>query len=104
MSHYTEYRISQFTTFAAILAAIICLGRMSPWASPYHNKAVFAVLIVAIIIGLCAATGYYYYRAKLRGPDTGAVAVKTLAATGEQPHTPDKTPHHPPTVLPFSAR
>jgi hypothetical protein len=52
-----------------------------------HNKVVFGMLIADVIVGLCAAIGYYYYRAKLRSTHGVNIAAPTLAATAEQPRT-----------------
>ncbi|HET8708828.1 MAG TPA: hypothetical protein VFL85_00950 [Candidatus Saccharimonadales bacterium] len=83
MSDATKFQLYRLASFASLVVAGLCLSRMSPWASPRHNKIVFALLIVDIIIGLYAVLCYYYYRAKLQNSDTGRVGVQTLASAGK---------------------
>ncbi|HSX06523.1 MAG TPA: hypothetical protein VLG92_02290 [Candidatus Saccharimonadia bacterium] len=57
---------------------------MGPFAPPHHNKVMFAMLMVSVLIALPFAIGAYYYRSKRQNIDAGAVQVAALAQVGKK--------------------
>lgn len=83
MSTLRTYRISQVMMWVAIIGTIWCLSHLSPWAPARHNKLWFGLFLVAVTTAIGCTLCYYYFRAKLRTMDTGAVAVQALANAGK---------------------
>ena len=58
---------------------------MSPWAEPHHNKLVYALGLMCIVVTIPFAIALYYYRSRsqeVRASGGDEIAIKTLAQAG----------------------
>lgn len=82
LSAAQKYRICQVISSLGVLTSSYSISRMGPFASPRHNKVMFAMLMISVLVSVPFALGIYYYRTKRQNVDTGAAQVAALAQAG----------------------
>jgi hypothetical protein len=88
MSYATKYRLSQGALVVCMAGIVLSLLRMAPAGMGGDTRTVkfwFAAMVFFLLIGVLAATAFYYYRnRRFDTKDQQQIALETLAKLGEQ--------------------